>query len=67
MQHFDATRWIQVSIRASITVDDYPIYMDERNKERSGWAFRDAPAAASEEVLRAPLLAEQLASNALNS
>jgi len=48
-------------------VDDYPIYMDERNKERSGWAFRDAPAAASEEVLRAPLLAEQLTSNALNS
>ena len=58
---------MQKELNRAIVVDDYPIYMDERNKERSGWAFRDAPAAASEEVLRAPLLAEQLASNALNS
>ena len=67
VQHFDATRRIQVSIKAILWWTTNPIYMDERNKERSGWAFRDAPAAASEEVLRAPLLAEQLASNALNS
>ena len=44
-------------------LDSLHLHGRERNEERSGWVFHDAPAAAGEEVLCAPLLAKQRATH----